>query len=248
MTADSTGNRGDLLEYATAVATAEDTTTVFEELSRAAERAFDFSSTVVEAKDNGMLSVRTWSGDPPVTSGIENDEGIAGHTYQTGETVHVENTREDPRVDEVPDGAPLSVVSVPMDDAGVFQAGRDEPGGFDDADVEVVEQLAEHARGAIERIRSKQRLEASEHRFRSLFEDADHPLVLYRTGGGRPAASSTRTRPPRSCSTRARASCRRTAWTRCWPPSRPNWSPRTARTRSRRRLATRRRCACSTSP
>jgi len=188
MTADSTGNRGDLLEYATAVATAEDTTTVFEELSRAAERAFDFSSTVVEAKDNGMLSVRTWSGDPPVTSGIENDEGIAGHTYQTGETVHVENTREDPRVDEVPDGAPLSVVSVPMDDAGVFQAGRDEPGGFDDADVEVVEQLAEHARGAIERIRSKQRLEASEHRFRSLFEDADHPLVLYRTGGGRPGS------------------------------------------------------------
>ena len=186
MTADSTGGRGDLLEYATAVATAGDTDTVFEELARAAERAFDFSSRVAEANDNGVLSVRTWSGERPQTTSIGADEGLAGHAYQTGETVHVPDVREDPRVEAAPPGAPISVVSVPVGDAGVFQAGRDEVGGFDDADVAVVEQLAEHARSAVERIRSQQRLEASERRFRSLFEDADHPLVLYRTAGGRP--------------------------------------------------------------
>jgi PAS domain-containing protein len=186
MTADAAGDRGDLLEYATAVATAEDTDTVFDELVQAAERAFDFTSAVVETEEDGVLSVRSWSGEPPRTAGIGADEGLAGHAYQTGETVHVPDVREDPRVEAAPPGAPISVVSVPVGDAGVFQAGRDEVGGFDDADVAVVEQLAEHARSAVERIRSQQRLEASERRFRSLFEDADHPLVLYRTAGGRP--------------------------------------------------------------
>ncbi|SEV94448.1 GAF domain-containing protein [Halobacterium jilantaiense] len=186
MTADSTGGRGDLLEYATAVATAEDTDTVFEELASAAERAFGFSSTVVEAKDSGLLSVRSWSGEPPDSSGIGADEGLAGHAFQTGETVHVSDMRADPRVEDVPSDAPRSVVSVPMGNAGVFQASRDEPGGFDDEDIAVVEQLAEHARRAVERIRSKQRLKASERRFRSLFEDADHPVVLYSTTWGQP--------------------------------------------------------------
>ena len=186
MTADSPGSRGDLLEYATAVATAEDTKTVFEDLARAAERAFEFSSRVVEAQENGVLSVRSWSGDPPRRGGIDADEGLAGHAYQTGETVHVPDIREDPRVEDVPDDAPLSVLSVPIGDAGVFQAGRDDPGGFDEAEVAVVEQLAEHARRAVERIRSQQRVEASERRFRSLFEDADDPLVLYRTDDSAP--------------------------------------------------------------
>jgi len=179
MTADPTGGRGELLEYATAVATAEDTDTVFEELARAAGRAFDFSSRVVEAEDNGLLSVRSWSGEPPDTSGIDADEGLAGHAFQTGETVYVPDVRDDPRIQDVPADPPRSVVSVPMGSAGVFQASCDERDGFDDADVAVVEQLAEHARRAVERIRSQQRLEASERRFRSLFEDADHPVVLY---------------------------------------------------------------------
>jgi PAS domain S-box-containing protein len=186
MTADPGGGRGDLLEYATAVATAEDTSTVFDELARAAERAFGFSSAVVEAEENGVLSVRSWTGDPPQRSGIGADEGIAGHVFQTGETVHVSDVEEDPRVDEVPPEAPRSVVTVPIGDTGVFQAGRDEPGDFDDEDVAVVEQLAEHARRAIERIRSQQRLEASEGRFRSLFEGANDPLVLYRIADGEP--------------------------------------------------------------
>jgi|AntRauMinimDraft_4_1070384.scaffolds.fasta_scaffold00095_10 PAS domain S-box-containing protein len=186
MTADSTGGRGDLLEYATAVATAGDTDTVFEELARAAERAFDFSSRVAEANDNGVLSVRTWSGERPQTTSIGADEGLAGHAYQTGETVHVPDVLDDPRVEDVPPAGHRSVVSVPIGDAGVFQAARDEPGGFDDADVAVVEQLAEHAHRAVERIRSQTRLAASEQRFRSLFEGADHPLVLYRAAGGRP--------------------------------------------------------------
>ena len=187
MRADSNGGRGDLLEYATAVATAEDTDTVFAELARAAESAFDFSSRVVEAEDSGVLSLRSWSGEPPDVSGIDADEGLAGHAFQSRETVHVPDVRDDPRVGDVPTDGPRSVLSVPMGDAGVFQASREEPGEFDDAEVAVVEQLAEHARSAVERIRSQQRVEASERRFRSLFEDADHPLVLYRTVEDRPA-------------------------------------------------------------
>ncbi|MDH5021110.1 GAF domain-containing protein [Halobacterium rubrum] len=188
---ESAGSRGDLLDYATAVATAEDTHTVFEELASAADRAFEFTSRVAAAgdhDDSDVLSVRTWTGEPPQTSGISADEGLAGRAFQTGQTIHVENVREDPRIDDVPADAPRSVVTVPIGDAGVFQAFREQPGGFDDAQVAVVEQLAEHASRAIERIRSQQRVAASERRFRSLFEDADDPLVLYSTRNGEPAS------------------------------------------------------------
>ncbi len=186
---ESAGSSGDLLDYATSVATAEDTQTVFEELASAADRAFEFSSRVAAAgdDDDDILSVRTWSGDPPRRSDIGADEGLAGRAFQTSQTIHVENVREDPRIDDVPADAPRSVVTAPIGDAGVFQAFREQPGGFDDAQVAVVEQLAEHASRAIERIRSQQRVEASERRFRSLFEDADDPLVLYRTSDGEPA-------------------------------------------------------------
>jgi len=75
MTADATGGRGDLLEYATAVATAEDTETVFAELARAAERAFDFSSRVAAVNDSGQLAVRSWSGESPETTCIRPTRG-----------------------------------------------------------------------------------------------------------------------------------------------------------------------------
>jgi len=187
---DDDDGRGDLLEYATAVATAEDTDTVFEELASAADSAFEFSSRVAAAagEDDDVLSVQTWTGDPPRTTGVGADEGLAGRAFQAGETVHVEDILEDPRVDDVPADPPRSVVTVPIGDAGVFQATRDPAGGFDDEQVAVLEQLAEHASRAIERIRSQQRVAASERRFRSLFEDADDPLVLYPTADGEPGA------------------------------------------------------------
>ena len=183
-----TSSRNGLLEYATAVATAEDTQTVFDELASAADRAFTFSSRVAAVTDdsNEVLSVQAWTGEPPRTSGIRTDEGLAGHAFQTNQTVHVEDARDHPQIEDLPADAPRSIVTVPIGDAGVFQASLGEPGGFDDEQVAVIEQLAEHASRAIERIQSQQRVAASERRFRSLFEGADNPLVLYPTANDSP--------------------------------------------------------------
>jgi PAS domain S-box-containing protein len=178
--------RGELLAYATTVAGADDVDTVFEELADAAEHVFNFGSSVVEVDDGDVLTARAWSGQPPTVSGIGADEGIAGHTYQRGETIYVPDVHDHELVEDIPPNAPRSVVSVPIADVGVFQAGLDEPDAFDEEDVELVELLAEHASHAIERIHSQQQLSESEQRFRSLFEEADNAFVLYDTIAGEP--------------------------------------------------------------
>ncbi len=172
-------HRSELLSYATEVARADDVDDVYDAMAGAAEVAFDFSSAVVETETDGVLSVRSWSGRPPSVDGIPIDEGIAGDTYHTGEPKLVEDVEADPRVEDPPPGAPRSVVSVPIGDIGVFQAGIDEPGGFDDDDVELAELLASHAFQAVQRIRSERELRESEARFRELFEQNDDALVLY---------------------------------------------------------------------
>jgi PAS domain S-box-containing protein len=172
-------HRSALLSYATEVASADDVDEVFDAMADAAEAAFDFSSAVVEAEADGVLAVRSWSGRAPSVDGIPTDEGIAGETYHTGEAQIVADIREDPRVTDPPEGAPRSVVSVPIGDIGVFQAGMDEPDGFDADDVELAELLASHAYQAVQRIRSQRDLRESEARFRELFEQNDDALVLY---------------------------------------------------------------------
>ncbi|MFB6268688.1 MAG: GAF domain-containing protein [Halobacterium sp.] len=176
---DSSDHRSELLSYATEVARADDVQTVYDAMSDAAEAVFDFSSAVVETERDGVLSVRSWSGRPPSVDGIAADEGIAGETYQTRESIIVEDAETDPRVDDPPESAPRSVISVPIGDIGVLQAGMDDPGGFDDDDVELAELLASHAYQVIERIRSERSVRESEARFRKLFEQTDDALVLY---------------------------------------------------------------------
>jgi PAS domain S-box-containing protein len=171
--------RSDLLSYATEVASADDVEAVYDAMADAAEAAFDFSSAVVETETNGMLAVRSWSGRAPSVDGIPTDEGIAGETYRTGEPQLVADIHEDPRITDPPVGTPQSVVSVPIGDIGVFQAGMDEPEGFDEDDVELAELLASHAYQAVQRIRSQRDLRESEARFRELFEQNDDALVLY---------------------------------------------------------------------
>ncbi len=172
-------HRSDLLAYATDVASADDVEAVYDAMADAAETAFDFSTAVVETETDGVLAVRSWSGRAPSVDGIPTNEGIAGDTYRTGDPQLVEDVHEDPRVSDPPEGAPRSVVSVPIGDIGVFQAGTDEPGGFDDNDVELAELLASHAYQAVQRIRSQRDLRESEARFRELFEQNDDALVLY---------------------------------------------------------------------
>jgi PAS domain S-box-containing protein len=184
---EASDHRTELLSYATQVASADNVETVYEAMADAAETVFDFSTAVVETEENGVLSVRSWGGRPPSVDGIPADEGIAGETYQNGESEVVPDIETDPRIVDPPAGAPRSVVSVPIGDIGVFQAGVDEPNGFDEEDVELAELLASHAFQAIQRIRSRHDVRESEQRFRTLFEQTDDALVLYDTRVDAPA-------------------------------------------------------------
>jgi PAS domain S-box-containing protein len=188
MTSDNGDVPSELLGYATEVAGADSVDQVYQAMADAAESIFAFSSTIVETEDSGVLSVRAWSGQPPAVAGISEDEGITGETFRTGDSQFVPDVADDPRVEEPPENAPKSVITVPIGDRGVFQAGMDEPGGFDESDVELAELLAAHAAQAVERIASRRQVQQSERRFRKLFELADDALVLYDTSADGPGS------------------------------------------------------------
>jgi PAS domain S-box-containing protein len=176
----------ELLSYATTVGGADTVDQVYQALADAAEAIFAFRSVVVETEDSGMLSVRAWSGEPPSVAGIAEDEGITGEAFRTGETQFVPDVEADPRVEDLPDSAPKSVISVPIGDHGVFQAGLAEANALDEDDLELAELLASHASQAVERIHSRRQVRESEQRFRKLFELADDAFVLYDLHNGNP--------------------------------------------------------------
>jgi PAS domain S-box-containing protein len=176
----------ELLSYATTVGGADSVDQVYQALADAAEAIFAFKSIVVETEENGMLSVRAWSGEPPTVAGIPEDEGITGEAFRTGETQFVPDVEADPRVEDPPESAPKSVISVPIENHGVFQAGLDQPNAIDEDDLELAELLASHASQAVERIHSRRQVRESEQRFRKLFELADDAFVLYDIRNGEP--------------------------------------------------------------
>jgi PAS domain S-box-containing protein len=179
MTRDPDDHRSELLEYAGRVAATDDEQTVYEAMADTADRVLAFDSSVVETESDGFLEVRAWAGDEPVVDGIPADQGIAGHTYRSGESERVSDISDDPRVENAAESPHDSVLSEPIGTVGVFQAGRYEPDAFDDDDVELAELLASHAAQAVQRIRSQHELTESEARFRRLFEQAEDALVLY---------------------------------------------------------------------
>ncbi|WP_336037691.1 PAS domain S-box protein [Halobacterium yunchengense] len=175
--------RTELLSYAETVAKATDVETVREELAAAAASALDCPSAAVATETDGALSVRAGRGHAPALDELAADGGVAARASQRGESVLVEDSREDARVPDSPEGAPLAVLSVPVGDAGVLLA-ADDPGGLDGDDLAVAELLASHAARAAERVRSEGDLRESERRFRKLFEQADDALVLYDVAAG----------------------------------------------------------------
>ena len=150
---------------------------------------------LAEAADD-MFELVAVSDDAPVTAGerhLGTDEGLAGEAYQTGTPVLADDARADAAAEPV-DEAITSVLSVPIEDWGVFQCATAERDAFDDADLQVVELLLAHAAEAFGRIdnetelrRQNERLDeftsVVSHDLRSPLSVARGRLELYRESG-----------------------------------------------------------------
>ncbi|PSQ35156.1 hypothetical protein BRD11_02975 [Halobacteriales archaeon SW_12_69_24] len=150
---------------------------------------------LAEAADD-MFELVAVSDGAPVTVGerhLGTDEGLAGEAYQTGTPVRADDARVDDAAEPV-DDAITSVLSVPIEEWGVFQCATAERDAFDDADLQVVELLLAHAAEAFGRIdneaelrRQNERLDeftsVVSHDLRSPLSVARGRLELYRESG-----------------------------------------------------------------
>ncbi|WP_439027503.1 PAS domain S-box protein [Haloarchaeobius sp. DT45] len=103
-------------------------------------------------------------------------DGIAGKTHRTGESYLIDDIHGDN--DATPEHRTYrSLLSVPVDDVGVFQAVSDEVGGFDESDLELAELLVSHVADAVERLAFEEELMNERDRFAALFENVPDPVV-----------------------------------------------------------------------
>lgn len=71
-----------------------------------------------------------------------------------------------------------SIISLPIDDIGVFQAISKEPGYFDEDDLKMCELLISHLSNSVKRIKAKKELERKEKLYRKIFETTGSAMAL----------------------------------------------------------------------
>jgi signal transduction histidine kinase len=119
----------------------------------AAEEILEFTLSSILLHDDGWLEpVAVSEGAPPDGARrMAADQGLAGKTFQTGESNLIADVTADGEADPAK-GAYLSGISVPVGEAGVFQAVAEERGAFDESDIELAELLVAHTARTIDRI------------------------------------------------------------------------------------------------
>ncbi len=109
---------------------------------------------------------------------LRTDQGVAGKTHQNHETYVIEDVRDEP--DAAPAQAEYrSLLSVPVGDVGVFQAGSRDVAAFDHDDAELAELLVSHTAETLRRIRSQSALRESEGKYRTLVEQSHDAIYIY---------------------------------------------------------------------
>ncbi|MFP4002081.1 MAG: response regulator [Thermoplasmata archaeon] len=111
------------------------------------------------------------------------DGGIDRDTWMNKEKFLIDDINESDRANPViQDHDFRSLISLPIDDIGVFQAISNEPGYFDDNDMKMCELLVSHLSNAIKRIKAKKELERKEKLYRKIFETTGSAMALIDDG------------------------------------------------------------------
>nr|WP_303646727.1 GAF domain-containing protein [Haloarchaeobius salinus] len=176
-----------LHRVATELVGCESETAVYEAAVRAAEGILELDLVGIDVAENGYFVPVAVSGDMEEkgyagAGQIAVDEGIAGETYQTGTSIVVDDVLDLDRDDLALDGDDpeyRSILSVPVGDFGVLQAGSPDPHAFDDRDRELVELLMTHVAETVERLRAETRLRREHDRLSALFENVPDPAVRF---------------------------------------------------------------------
>lgn len=125
-----------------------------------AEAILDFPLCILYAAEDDKLVVKGTSSklSPDIVKEMKLDEeGLTARTYRTGETVPFDTMKEVVEAD--PGGQSLhSGISLPIEEIGVLQVASTSENAFSQDDVRLLELLAEHAAGAVQRIRLENEL------------------------------------------------------------------------------------------
>lgn len=114
---------------------------------------------------------------------LSTDEGIAGRTFETGETQIVNDYQTDPDHTRTVDDL-RSVVSAPVGEFGVLQVTTDREGAFDQQDAEFIEIVGSHAAEALARIERETDLRLERDRLHYFFDGIESPAVYVESKNG----------------------------------------------------------------
>ncbi|QZY00642.1 GAF domain-containing protein [Halobaculum rubrum] len=176
------------LHEATAdLAAADDEQTLIEHAIRASEEVLSFDKSTITLREGGKLVPKADStGSPPDSSRpMDLDEGVAGRTFQTGESLLVDDVADND------DASPArseyrSGLSVPIGDLGVFQAVATVPGSFTRDDLNQAELLMAHVAVSLQRVRAQADLRAEHDRLSALFENVPDAALSFELVDGAP--------------------------------------------------------------
>ncbi|WP_423997602.1 GAF domain-containing sensor histidine kinase [Halorubrum trapanicum] len=166
-----------LHDVATTIQTEETVTDVCERTVAAAADLLDFNLCTIVIREDDWLVPYATSADASSDGSqrMRVDEGLAGKTYQTGESYTVaEVTPDDETVPA--DASYRSGISVPIGEHGVFQAVETTTGGFDDDDIELAELLVSHTATALDRLDRERELQRQNERLDQFASVVSHDL------------------------------------------------------------------------
>jgi PAS domain S-box-containing protein len=149
----------------------------------AAEGILEFDVCGIDVEEDGYLVPKATSSEMPNDGydPFEADKGLAGRTLQEGESFLIPDVRTMDEAEPVQEQY-RSILSVPLSDYGVFQAGSREAEAFDEDDLELAELLMSHVTEVISRIDSQSALRESEEKYRTLVEGSHDAIFIHGDG------------------------------------------------------------------